>query len=462
MNNRKNKSVSAFSIILIILISLAILTQFLPIKNATISDVFMAPFYGFKNSIDTTIFVLLLGGFLGIITKTGSLYSGINSLINKLKGRELILIPILMFLFSIGGSTFGMSEETMPFYTLICIVMVNSGFDSLVAASIILIGSGVGVLGSTINPFSIGIAIESSKYVGIYPNKTLIIFLGLILWISSLIISIIYVTKYAKKVKYKKGSILSNAEIENMKNSFQENNIENIEFNKKHKITLLIFLFSFIVMVISLIPWTSYNIYIFQNWSYFLTGNSLGNWSLGDLSMWFTFIGIIIAYINNLSEKETIDAFISGAKDMLSVVLIISLARGVSVLMQSTNLDVYFLNIASQKLSTLPIYIYTIATYILYMFLSFFIPSTSGLASISIPILVPLTSKLGFSVETLIMIFSSSCGLINLFTPTSGVIMGGLSSSKVKYISYYKWIIKLIIILFILNILILSIAMIIL
>lgn len=468
---KQKKSLSAFSIIIIILFLLAIITHLplgvanndsLKVVPAKISNVFMAPFEGFKDSIDIGIFVLLLGGFLGIVSKTNALNSGILALVNKLKGREILLIPILMILFSIGGSTYGMAEETIAFYILICSTMVIAGFDTMVATAIILIGTGVGVLGSTLNPFANGVAIDTIKSVGITDvSSAKVIFIGITLWVTSLIASIIYVINYAKKVKKDKGHIiLSLKEQEDMQIHFKNRETNDLEFTKSQKITLILFMLSFVIMILSLIAWPEYGINIFDGWSSFLTGSSLGQWYFGEIAMWFMLMGVIIAIVNKFSEKETVDAFIQGASEILSVVLIIAISRGVSVLMKQTYLDTYILNYASNILYNVPAIIFVPSSYILYMILAFFIPSTSALATVSMPIMGPLTYKLNHSPEVMIMIFTAASGLINLITPTSGVVMGGLSMSKIEYSTYFKWVLKLLLMLIILNILVLTIFMI--
>lgn len=483
MAKKERKSLSAYSIIFILLIVLAILTYFLPrlpenvtaemisedvklvtgVEPAKIGTVFMATFNGFKDAVDVSVFVLFLGGFLGIVTKTQALDAGIGALVQKLKGREILIIPVLMTLFSIGGSTYGMAEETIAFYTIICATMVAAGFDSLVGAAVILLGAGVGVLGSTINPFATGIGISAVNAVGVRVNNGEILMIGAVLWITSLIAAVCYVMHYAKKIKEDKGSIfISEKEIEEMNSHFGHVKFDNIDFTKKQRLTLIVFAFSFIVMIISLVAWGEYNIHIFEGWSSFLTGVPLGEWYFGELAMWFTFIGIIIAVINGYSEKETIDAFIAGCADILPVVLIIALSRGVSVLMSATYLDKYILNVASAGLAGLQATIFAPASYLLYMLLSFLIPSTSGLATVSLPITGPLANNLGYSAEVMIMIFSGASGLVNLLTPTSGVVMGGLSTARIEYGTYIKWVMKLLVILFVLNIVILTGAMLIL
>ena len=175
---KKKKSrgmLSAFSIILIMLGGLGILSHLLPeaqfvgekIVNgsgtvgASLSDVLMSPIKGFESAVDVAIFIMILGGFLAIVSRTGALETGIKVLVQKLKGRELILIPILMFIFSIGGTTYGMLEETVGFYVLLAATMMAAGMDPLVGSAVVLLGAGSGVLGSTINPFAVGVAIDA-------------------------------------------------------------------------------------------------------------------------------------------------------------------------------------------------------------------------------------------------------------------------------------------------------------
>ena len=157
---KKRASLSSFTIILSILVGLAIVTVIMGamgvegVQGATLSDVLTAPVKGFQGAMGVCIFVMVLGGFLGIVTETGALDAGIAALVHKLKGNELMLIPILMFVFSIGGTTYGMSEETVPFYLLLAATMVAAGFDSLTGAAVVLLGAGCGVLGSTRSPWA--------------------------------------------------------------------------------------------------------------------------------------------------------------------------------------------------------------------------------------------------------------------------------------------------------------------
>ena len=476
---KKNKvMLSAFSIILILIFALGILSYILPIAQfngdtivngsgvvrAKLSDILMSPILGFENAIDVCIFVIILGGFLAVVTKTGALETGIKVLVQKLKGRETILIPILMFIFSLGGTTYGMLEETVGFYALLAATMVAARMDTLVGASVILLGAGSGVLGSTINPFAVGAAV-SALPAGIEVNQGIIIGLGALLWLTTLGISIFFVMRYAKKVQKEKGStFLSLQEQKAMEETYGQNKETNEKafLTGKQKLTLIVFALTFVVMIVGFIPWGEFGINIFESFTGWLTGTPLGSWYFYEAALWFLIISIIIAIINGYKEHEFVETFVNGTKDMMSVVLVIAIARGASVLMQTTHLDNYIIYNASNLLQNVPEVIFAPLNYILHVVLSVLVPSSSGLATLSTPIMGPLAANLGYSVEGTIMTFVAANGLVNLITPTCGAIMGGLALAKVEYGTWFKWAIKVVATIAVVNIIILTGAMIIL
>lgn len=460
MKKKGFKLPTAYSILLIITVVIAIITQFIPgVKPARFSDVIMAPINGLKDAIDISLYVLLMGGFLGVVTKTGALDAGIGAVVKKLNGKELLLIPILMFIFSLGGTSYGMSEETLAFYALVTATMMAAGFDSLTAVATIALGAGSGVLGSTVNPFLVSTSIDSLKVVGIATNQAVVIGIGVALWLSSLLISIFFVMNYAKKVKNdKEASILSQREYDNAKEAFMDNNEVTIEFTTKRKVVVWLFAISFIVMILGVIPWERFGITIFKETA-FLTGEPLGNWWFSELAVWFTLMAIIIGIVYGFNEKEIVSAIIDGAAEMVGVALIIGISRGVSFIMSATNLDVYVLNRASTALTGMSPILFINMAFLIYIALAFLIPSTSGLASLSVPIFGPLAQTLGFAPEIVISILSAGSGLVNLITPTSGVIMGGLAISKVEYTTWVKFVTKIVICIYISSAIILSIGM---
>ena len=463
---RKKKSFtlpSAYTVLLIITALIALSTQFIPgVKAAKFADLVMAPINGLNEAIDIAIFVLLIGGFLGVTTKTGALDAGIGSVVEKLQGKELVLIPVLMFIFSLGGTSFGMAEETIAFTALVTTTMIVAGFDPLVSVGTIILGAGSGVLGSTVNPFLVSTSIGALKGVGIEVNQVIVIATGIALWLSSLLISIYFVMKYAKSLqKDKKATLLSQKEINEAHEAFlgNKNSEEVVEFTTKRRIVLGLFALTFVVMVAAVIPWEEFGITIFSKTD-FLTGSSLGSWWFSELGMWFVIMAVIIGMVYKMKENEIVGAFMEGAADMVGVALVIGVSKGISVMMTTTGLDTHVLNAASSLLNGMSPIVFTIVAFIIYMILSFFIPSTSGLAGLSMPIFGPLAMSLGFSSEVMISIFSAGSGLVNFVTPTSGVIMGALAIAKVDYTTWVKFVSKVLVAVFISSAIILSIAMI--
>ena len=496
---KKRAPLSSFTILLIILVVLAIVTVIMSacgvegVQGATLSQVLTAPVFGFQDAIGVCLFVMILGGFLGIVTETGALDAGIAALVHKLKGNELVLIPILMAIFSIGGTTYGMCEETVPFYLLLAATMVAAGFDSLTGAAVVLLGAGVGVMGSTVNPFAVGVAVDALNGIGVSVNQGIIIALGVIIWLVSLAIAIVFVMRYAKKVKADKGStFLSLQEQQAMMDEWglKESETEAADddaaatpkMSGRQKWSLIVFALTFVIMIVSFIPWTDLGVDIFEAgqvteevtttisgdeevtpaWSSFLTGVPLGSWYFDEASTWFLLMALIIGVIGGVSESRFVKAFINGAADMMSVVLIIALARSITVLMASTGLDMWILENAANALAGMSAIIFAPLSFLLYIVLSFLIPSSSGMATVSIPILGGLAHQLNFSVETMVMIYSAGNGLVNLFTPTSGAIMGGLALAKIEYSTWLKFGAKLFVVLGVVCMVILTAAMLIL
>lgn len=472
MARKKAKTMlTSFSIILLLLGGLGVISHLLPnaqfagdqIVNgsgtvgAKLHEVLLSPILGFESAIDVAIFIMVLGGFLAIVNRTGALETGIKALVKKLKGNELALIPILMFIFSIGGTTYGMLEETVGFYVLLAATMMAAGMDPLVGAATVLLGAGSGVLGSTINPFATGAAISAlpAEYS---VNQGPLLLIAAVLWLSTLAISIFFVMKYAKKVKKDKGStFLSLREQKAAEKKFGHfiSNDEKIELSGKQKITLVLFALTFVVMIVGFIPWGEFDITLFDKFTGWLTGSPLGAWWFYEAALWFLVMAIIIGIVNGLGEKGIVDAFVDGADDMIGVILIIAVARGASVLMSTTYLDNYVIYNASEILQKLPEILFVPLNYILHIVLSVLVPSSSGLATLSSPIIGPVAAELGYNTEVTIMTLVAANGLVNLITPTCGAIMGGLALAKIEYSTWWKWALKVVGTIFAVNILVL-------
>ena len=482
---KKRGMPSSFTILLALLAIVAVVTVIVSgtsggeVTAARLSDFCTAPVKGFADALPVCLFVMILGGFLGMMTETGALDNGIAVLVQKLKGNEIMLIPVLMLIFSLGGTTYGMCEETVPFYALLAATMMAAGFDPMVGAATVLLGAGCGCLGSTVNPFAVGAAVDALTGVGIEVNQSIIIGLGAVLWIVTTAMSIVFVMNYAKKVKADKGStILSMQELKDAEEAHGKAASEvhkEVKLTGRQKGVLIAFAFTFVVMIVGFIPLADLNegvanffdagaVYdadgnaIVQGWSALITGLPIGQWYFDEASTWFFLMAVLIGIIGGLSEKQIVNTFITGAADMMSVVLVIALARGISVLMASTGLDVYVLDAAANALAGLSGVIFAPMSFLVYFGLSFLIPSTSGMATVSMPIMGPLAVKLGFSPEVMVMIFSAAIGVVNLFTPTSGAIMGGLALAKIEWTTWLKFALKLIVALSVVCAIILTVA----
>lgn len=482
---KKRGMPSSFTILLALLAIVAVVTVIVSgtsggaVSAARLSDFCTAPIKGFADALPVCLFVMILGGFLGMMTETGALDNGIAVLVQKLKGNEIMLIPVLMLIFSLGGTTYGMCEETVPFYALLAATMMAAGFDPMVGAATVLLGAGCGCLGSTVNPFAVGAAVDALTGVDIAVNQSIIIGLGAVLWLVTTVMSIVFVMNYAKKVKADKGStILSMQELKDAEEAHGKAASEvhkEVKLTGRQKGVLIAFAFTFVVMIVGFIPLADLNegvanffdagaVYdadgnaVVQGWSALITGLPIGQWYFDEASTWFFLMAILIGIIGGLSEKQIVNTFITGAADMMSVVLVIALARGISVLMASTGLDVFVLDAAANALAGLSGVIFAPMSFLVYFGLSFLIPSTSGMATVSMPIMGPLAVKLGFSPEVMVMIFSAAIGVVNLFTPTSGAIMGGLALAKIEWTTWLKFALKLIVALSVVCAVILTVA----
>lgn len=453
---------TAFTVLILLTIVIALITRFIPaITPASLSDVIMAPINGFSSALGVSLFVLVLGGFLGVVMKTGALNAAITTVVKKLNGKEIYMIPILMFLISLGGTTYGMAEETIAFYALVTATMVAAGFDAITAASTILLGSTAGVLGSTVNPFVVSSSVDALKTSGITIDQTVIIIVGAISWLACYAVGAFYVMRYAKKVKANKSaSLLTAEEWDAVEEEYGGEKAPDagVTFTTRQKVVMALFAVSFVVMIVGMIPWGQFGIHIFDHTS-ILTGNNLGDWYFGDLTAWFLLMAIVVGLVYGLKERDIVGSFLSGAGDLISVSLVIAVSRGISVIMSTTGFDMYILENASKALEGTSSFLFTGLAYLVYLLLSFLIPSSSGLATVSMPIMGPLTQSLGLAPEVMVCVLSGACALINGITPTSGVLMGGISIARIEFSTWVKYIWKVLLAMLLVHVVILSVAM---
>lgn len=384
-------------------------------------DILLAPTAGFydpdsyaANAIDVSLFVLFLGGFLGVVNATGSIDTGIKAAMRKLKGREVWMIPILMSLFALGGTTYGMAEETLAFYPLLIPAMLVAGFDTMTAVAVILIGAGIGTLGSTINPFATVIA---SNAAGVAFTQGMV--LRVVLLLGGLAICIAYVTRYALRVKADPARSVVAAQANRDRQAFLSggNGAGNDRLSATQSVILLLFAATFVALI----------------W-----GVSSQGWWMAQMGALFLGMAILIGLVGRLGEKRLTSTFVDGARDLLGVALIIGLARGIVVIMQNGLIADTILNAAAQSVSGLPELAFINLMFWIEVAMSFLVPSSSGLAVLSMPIMAPLADFAGVTRDLVVTAYQSASGLVNLITPTSAVVIGALAIGR---ISYDRWIV---------------------
>ena len=456
MKRNKRRQISTFAILLCVLLLVAIATWLAQgnvytdpetgtertVTGASLGEILMAPVNGWHDAGDVIAFVFCLGAFLSIVTATGALETGIHVLVRKLRGKEIALIWLLMFVFSVGGTTFGMGEESVGFYILLAATMLAAGFDPLVGAATVLLGAGSGVLGSTINPFATGAAVAAA---GVAVNMGVLYALGLILWLVTYAIAALFVTRYARAVQAGKGSVLTAEQLSACREAYGGSSEidENVKLTGRQKLVLAIFGVSFAVMILGFIPWQELSTPVFHalGWSGFLTGSPFGQWWFDDAGTWFLLMGVVCGLVGLEDRSKLMRCIVSGFADMISVNLVIALARAATVLMDVSGLGTWLVEASVTALSTtgLPAAIFGVLDYLLHIGLSFLVPSSSGLAGLSAPIVSPVVRGMGWSVEASLMIGVAANGFVNLFTPTCGFIMGGLALARVPYESWLRW-----------------------
>jgi uncharacterized ion transporter superfamily protein YfcC len=393
-------------------------------------------------AIDVALFILVIGGFLGVTMKTGAIQTGIARVVGRLKGRESWMIPILMAVFALGGTTYGMAEESLAFYGLIITVMLAAGYDRLVGASILLLGCGVGVLASTINPFATGIA---SGFAGTSISEGIV---GrLVLLVVGTALAIVFVMRYARRVKSDPSRSLVAAAATGDEVPLETGiELQDAPLSGKQKAVLVLFFLAFVTMIYGVIPWEDLGV----------TAVPTLWWWFPEMTASFLLFAILIGIVGRMGEGGFTTTFVDGARDLLGVALIIGIARGITVIMNNGLITDTVLNWAEQAVSTLGGAAFVNLMYLLFLPLSFLIPSSSGLATVAMPIMAPLATFANVPPELVVTAYQSANGLVNLVTPTSAVVMGGLAIAKVGYGTWLRFVWPLLVLLALLTIVVLT------
>ena len=396
-------------------------------------SVMQAPISGLEQSAEIIAFLFIVGGAFSLITRTKAIDSAIAKAVSIFKGNELLIIPIIFTLFSLGGATFGMTEEAIPFITILTPLMLALGFDSILAVGISYLGCIVGFATAMLNPFTVGIAqsiAEITLFSGVVYRS--------ILWVITTIVGIIFLMIYAKRIKKNPQLSPMYKLDEEKRKKLNKSENEEVKFTLSHKIII-----ASIGVCLAVIIWGVLR---------------KGFW-IPEIAAVFLITGIFAGIVGGLKADEMADAFVAGAKDMIGAAMVIGFARAIVIIAENSQIIDTILYGLSSFIGKLPSLLAACVMLPVQMFINFFVISGSGQAALTMPILAPLGDLLDISRQTTVLIFQLGDGFSNAIFPTSGVLMACLGMAGIPYSKWFKWILPLQIILFAIGIIFITCAM---
>lgn len=395
-----------------------------------LGDLLKAPIKGFVSAANIIAFVLLVGGAFSILTATGALDAGLNSILKFAKRNPALkhmVVPLLMVVFSLAGCTFGMSEENLVFILITIPLARSMGYDNIVGVAIPFVGSAAGFAGAAINPFTIGIAQGIAELpIGSGAGYRWVV------WTIFTAIAIFFVMRYILKLERNPAaSPMPKEEV-----SESSANTEEIHFTNARKLVLILFGFAIVLLMYG--------------------ANEL-DWYIDEIAALFIALGLVSAIVTRMAVSKTVSSFTNGAKDMLVAALIIGISKSVLVVAEDGKIIDTMLYAMSNAVDDFPKAISVQIMFFVQAFINIFIPSGSGQAAITMPIMTPLADLLGISRQSAVLAFQFGDGLLNLVIPTSGVTMGILAVAKIPYNVWIKWIWKLVLLLVIFSMILLAV-----
>src|SRR3954453_207922 len=376
-------------------------------------------------------FVLAVGAFITVTMKTEAIQTGIGQLALRFRHSGSILIAILMVVFAIGGTSYGMWEETLGFFVLLVPLTLALRYDRMVGAAIVFLGAGAGVIGSTVNPFSTGVASDAAG-VSIGDG----IGLRIALWVVMVASAIAYVIWYARRVSNDPSKSVVGVSAADAADA--ESIVSNVpKLTGRQKIVLTLFGGTFALMIYGFIPW---NDLWQEGFGSDFPLPTFADFYFPEVVVLFLLMAVVIGIIAGLGEEGTVTTIVAGAADFIGAALIIVFARGITVVMKNSYMTDTVLHWVENAVCGLSSGSFAILAFIVNIPIAFLVPSSSGHAALVMPILAPLADFAGVSRSIVVTAFQSASGFVNLVTPTSAVIMGGLALSKIGYDRYLRFV----------------------
>jgi uncharacterized ion transporter superfamily protein YfcC len=388
------------------------------VKPAGITDIFMAFPQGLIEVADIVFYIFIIGGAFGVLNQTGTIEAGINFIVRRIGAKKVLIVPLLTLVFAIGGGSIGIAEETLVFLPALVLLAHSLGYDSLVAGGIALVGANAGFASAFMNPFTVGVA---QGIVGL-PLFSGIKFRAIV-WAIITIVTIIWLTRYAAKVKAKP-TISLMYELDQQRESIKDQGkIE--RFTKKHLTVLIVSILALGLLAYGAMRW---------------------QWGILQLSALFFGLAVVAGPLGGLSFDETARSFIKGAADITYAALVVGLARGILLVLR----EAYVIDTITHAMATAvqrwPSQISVLGIYLMQNCLNFIVPSGSGQAAVSMPVLAPLGDLLGITRQTNVLCYQFGNGFTNIFTPTQGYFMAGLGILQIPWSKWVRWLLPLLLI----------------
>lgn len=396
-------------------------------------DVLQAPTRGIQEAIEVVAFILIVGGSFQVITKTGAITSGMGRVVRRFKNKDILIIPIAMVLFALGGTSFGMAEETLPFFAIFMPIMMAMGFDSMTAFMVVFVGARTGYIASTINPFNVLIA---QGILGIQGNPQL--WLRMIAWVVLTAVAITWVVLYARRVKKNpESSITFEDDIAKKVEFAADESALDAEFTGRQKGVLAVFIAGMCLII----------------WGLVTQG-----WYMNEISAVFLAMGLLAGVIAGFSQDVIAQEFVAGIADFAFSAIVVGLARGILVIASDGMIINTILNALATGLGGIPAVLFTTLLYAVENLLAILVPSSSGLAALTAPIFGPLTELMGLNPEAAVWALSMGSATMSLICPTSAILVAGLGVCKIKLGQWWKTVWKFFLVVSLINIVFVAIS----
>lgn len=396
-------------------------------------DVLQAPTRGIQEAIEVVAFILIVGGSFQVITKTGAITSGMGRVVRRFKNKDILIIPIAMVLFALGGTSFGMAEETLPFFAIFMPIMMAMGFDSMTAFMVVFVGARTGYIASTINPFNVLIA---QGILGIQGNPQL--WLRMIAWVVLTAVAITWVVLYARRVKKNpESSITFEDDIAKKVEFAADESALDAEFTGRQKGVLAVFIAGMCLII----------------WGLVTQG-----WYMNEISAVFLAMGLLAGVIAGFSQDVIAQKFVAGIADFAFSAIVVGLARGILVIASDGMIIDTILNALATGLGGIPAVLFTTLLYAVENLLAILVPSSSGLAALTAPIFGPLTELMGLNPEAAVWALSMGSATMSLICPTSAILVAGLGVCKIKLGQWWKTVWKFFLVVSLINIVFVAIS----